>query len=456
MTTMKKSIHITWLTILCFTIIAITGCHKYLDAKSDKSLVTPSTLPDLQSILDYYLKINQMDPGAGLLSSDDYYLTQADFDGIGSNYGQNTYKWNEKDLFSSGTNDWSRTYDNVYRANVVLDNISSIERNTQNASDWDNVQGQALFLRAKAFFQAVVIWSKNYDSTTSQNDLGIPLRLNSDFNEVSRRATVEDSYQRILKDCKAAVSLLPELPLHPLRGSRAAAYGLLAKVYLSMGEFDSCFRYANACLNIKSTILDYNGISTSASYPMEKYNDEIIYASQISTAFSATNKQVDSFLYSTYDDNDLRKTLFYRSKGNGSYSFKGNYTKSISAFSGIATDEIYLMRAECNARLDRRVKSLEDLNLLLSKRWKTGTFVPYTNLSKDSLLSLILLERRKELVFRDSRWMDLKRLNQEGKNIVLKRIVDGIYYSLPPNDPRYALAIPEDVISLSGMQQNPR
>ncbi|PZP41400.1 MAG: hypothetical protein DI598_18260 [Pseudopedobacter saltans] len=453
---MIKRLNLTYTVVILCSIVYLTGCQKYLDAKSDKSLVTPSGLSDLQSILDYYLKINQTDPGAGLLSSDDYYLTQTDYDGIGNNYGKNIYTWNEQDLFPSGTNDWSRTFDNVYRANVVLDNISNIPTNAQNASQWNNVKGQALFLRTKAFFQALVIWTKNYDSTTAKNELGIPLRLNSDFDEVSKRSTLEDSYQRIILDCKEASALLPDISVHPLRGSKCAALGLLAKIYLSMGQFDSSFKYADECLNIKSSLMDYNGISTSVTYPMDKYNEEIIYASQISTAFSASNKQVDSLLYSYYDYNDLRKNLFYKSKGNGTYSFKGNYTKSISSFSGIATDDIYLIRSECNARLGKLEKSVEDLNKLLSKRWKTGTFVPYKNLSKESLLAVVLLERRKELAFRDSRWMDLKRLNKDGAGITLERHVNGRSYLLHPNDPRYAIAIPVDVINLSGMEQNPR
>ena len=71
-------------------------------------------------------------------------------------------------------------------------------------------------------------------------------------------------------------------------------------------------------------------------------------------------------------------------------------------------------------------------------------------------MALILLERRKELLMRGLRWMDLKRLNMEGAAITLTRTVNGQVYTLPPNDLRYALPIPEDVIAISGMQQNPR
>ena len=82
-------------------------------------------------------------------------------------------------------------------------------------------------------------------------------------------------------------------------------------------------------------------------------------------------------------------------------------------------------------------------------------FNPYTASSAQSALALILTERRKELIFRNLRWMDIKRLNKEGANIWLKRIVAGQTYTLPANDNRFALALPSDIISMTGMPQNP-
>lgn len=450
----RLKIFYTW--IVCLFLLS-TGCNKYLDAKPDKSLVTPSTLTDLQSILDNYLYINQMDPGAGLASSDDYYLTQTDYDALGNDYNKHLYIWNPDNLFEPGINEWSKAYDNVYRANVVLDNISSIAETQDNQDDWNNIKGQALFLRAKSFFQIATIWINAYDSSGSATDLGIPLRLNSDFNEVSVRSTAEETYHQIITDLKTASGLLPVTPVHVMRSSKPAAYALLARVYLSMRKYDSCFKYVNASLQLKSVLVDYNSLSATTSYPFTKFNDEVLLAAQVSLpAIMPTIYQADSLLYSLYNTNDLRKVLFFKSKGNSQYAFKGSYTKSIYPFSGIATDEVYLMRAECYARMGQLQPAMDDLNTLLSKRWKTGTYTPVTGLTKDTLLSFILQERRKELAFRDLRWMDIKRLNKEGAGIVLKRNVNGTVYTLSPNDLRYALAIPEDVITLSGMQQNPR
>ncbi len=90
------------------------------------------------------------------------------------------------------------------------------------------------------------------------------------------------------------------------------------------------------------------------------------------------------------------------------------------------------------------------------KRWDTNQFIPYSFTDKDLALKTILTERRKELVFRGLRWSDIKRLNRDGYNITLSRTVNGQTITLPPHDLRYAIAIPEEIIELTEIQQNPR
>ena len=156
--------------------------------------------------------------------------------------------------------------------------------------------------------------------------------------------------------------------------------------------------------------------------------------------------------YDTYQTNDLRKDLFF-SNEESLILFRGSYDANITLFAGIATDELYLIKAECEARNNREEQALSTLNSLLETRWTTGTFVPYTQ--SENALEDILKERRKSLLFRGLRWMDLKRLNMENEHTtILERNLLGESYQLDPNSPKYAFPIPDDVISLSGIQQN--
>jgi tetratricopeptide (TPR) repeat protein len=452
--TMKHSI------FLLLIILSFSSCKKFLDKKPDKALVVPASIADLQGLLDFNSRMNLNCTSLGEVSADNYYLVDATWTAL-SVIEKNAYIWQD-DIYSIGgptLNDWSKAYEPVYYANVVLEHIDKIQRNTQNAVAWDNVKGSALLFRAKSFLQSVFIWAKAYDSATASSDWGIPLRLNSDFNEISVRATVQQSYEQVIADLKEAAPLLPVTPQHVMRPSRPAAYALLARTYLAMRQYDSCFRYADLSLQLNNQLLDYNSLNASATFPVQRFNPEVIMHSIMPVRYldlSNSRARIDSALYNSYVSDDLRKTVFFKDNGDGSFAFKGSYDNSTSLFNGIAVDEVYLMRAECLARKGNTQSALNDLDTLMEKRWKSGTFVPFSAMNAQQALNLILDERRKELIFRDLRWMDIKRLNKEGASITIKRFLNNQLFQLPPDDNRYALPLPEDIINLTGMPQNPR
>jgi hypothetical protein len=455
---MQNKFIILLTAILSLTLLAyFSACKKYLDEKPTSSLATPSSIKDLQALLDQYTVINLNNPTSGEISADDYYLSQADWQALPENQ-QLMHIWERTDLFPTSLNDWFYLYRTIFIANTVLENaeklIPSPERN--------NIMGQAYCWRAFSFQKAAFIWSLSYDAATATTALGIPLRLNTNFNEPSVRSSVEQTYQQIIDDFKKAVTLLPVIPLHVMRPSRPAAAAFLARTYLSMRNYDSVFNYADLSLQLKNNPQDYNDtrIVPSANFPFStlKYdNVDILFhaAGSPTNALAVTKGRIDSTLYLSYHINDLRRTIFFRLINAGAYGFKGSYEGGNNLFGGISVSETLLMRAEAAARKGNKDLALADLNALLIKRFKTGTFQAVTAPDADAALEIILTERRKELLFRGLRWMDIKRLNLEGRNINLKRIINNIIYQLPANSPRFALPIPDDVIAISGMQQNP-
>jgi len=433
-------------------LLLLAGCKKYLDEKSDKKLVVPSSLADLQSILDAYSKMSFGEPGEGEVSSTDYYITDANYNSLSKDNLRRLYTWQKDYLFESLSNSWYFGYTSIYAANSVLDQISSVPPGAER----DNIKGQAHFFRAKQYLNLAGVFTPAYDPATAGNDLGLPLRLNTDFNAPSVRASNEATYQQIISDLKAAIPLLPVMPLSPIRPSKPAAYGLLARTYLFMRRYPEAGRYADSCLQHFSRLIDYNTLNAAASYPLAQFNAETIFFSVMATPapINPSRAKTDPDLYNQYTANDLRKTVFFKRNTDGTYAFKGNYSGMLAPFGGLSTNEILLIRAEAAIRQNQTTAGMEDLNTLLKTRWKTGTFVPFTAALPAEALELVLKERRKELLNRGLRWMDIKRLNKEGANITLSRTVAGQVYTLPPNDPRYALPIPEDVIQLSGMPQN--
>ena len=158
---------------------------------------------------------------------------------------------------------------------------------------------------------------------------------------------------------------------------------------------------------------------------------------------------VDSNLYKSYDQYDLRKEAFYETRPGGETYFQGSYKGDFRYFGGIAFDEIYLILAECNARLGQISEGLNVLNKLLEKRWVDGQFTPFTANNETEALTLILEHRRKELAFRGTRWSDLRRLNKDPRFAVTQtRVMQGITYTLEPNSPRYVLPTPPRELEL--------
>jgi len=437
----------------------LSGCKKYLDKKSNDALVIPSTLADLQGLLDDGFTMNQVTPSLPESSADDYFLPEKVAAAMPTGY-RDIYTWELKQY--NYQNDWSKNYLPVYNANVCLEKVSEIAKTPANEQQWDNVKGAALFFRAYSFLNLAWEYAKAYDEDSSTVDPGIVLRLSSDFNIPSKRSTVGENYKQIISDAKESLTYLPVNVIEPMRPSRAAAYGLLSRIYLSMRMYDSSLKYASACLSIQNELMDFNGdadiTQLSGAAPFRKFNKETIFYTQMNgnvPLHTYSNCFIDTVLYSLYDSNDLRREAFFDAN-NGYHKFKGSYTGNRNMlFTGIATDEIYLTKAECMVRLGNIAEGLDVLNQLMVKRWNiASTYTPLTADTEEKALNLILKERRKELLIRGLRWIDIKRLNKEGFNIIPERKFGGMVYKLPPNDNRYALPIPSDIINLTGMKQN--
>lgn len=441
-------------------LLTVTGCKKFLEEKPDKKLAVISKSDELQSLLDHSAFVNFREPVSGELSSDDYYITDNEYNTVYSEFQNRLYTWEKEFVFPEVNNDWYNLYRCIYRANTVLDNLGNAEPASSD-NVLDDIKGQALFLRGRSLLAGSFIWSQAYDAATASIDLGLPIRSNSDFNEPSVRSSVKETYEQIIYDLKEAATLLPDIVIHKIRPTRQAAFAMLARTFLSMRDYDAAWLYADSCLQISATLIDYNDPAIAFPdryYGFRQFNDEVITVTgmEIPELLSAYIGRTDSIFYSSYDDNDMRKQIYFIDNGDGSVSFKGSYDSWKSLFSSVATDEMFLIRAECSARKNRLQEAINDLNTLLEKRWKTGTFQPYVATDSVETLNIILKERRKELTMRGLRWMDIKRLNKEGYNISLKRVVNGEEYALIPGDSRFALPLPEDVIRLSGMIQNPK
>lgn len=433
---------------------------KWLEAKPDKLLTVPGTIKDFQALLDNTIQVFNINQAAGLaeISSGDFYITFATWGSLFNVQERSAYIWASTENFYNKEKsiDWVNGYQRILNANLILEGINKIKPATSEQQNWNNVKGSALFFRAFDFFNLAQEYCVAYNANTASKDLGLPLRLEYDVNVQVKRSKLQQTYERILTDLQEASTLLASKPLYKTRPSKEAVYGLLARIYLVMENYGQAGKYADLALQIQSELMDYSKLSSAVSNPISMFNTEVIFHSSFNYGiFNPSRLTVEPSLYNEYEVEDYRRQVFFAVNANG-VTFKGNYTGDRSLFGGLATDEMYLIRAEAEARNKELILALADLNHLRRSRWK-GICHDLISSDPNVVLDLVLKERRKELVFRGLRWTDLRRLNRDARYAVaLTRILDGTVHTLYPNDKRYVFPIDEEEIRLSGIEQNDR
>ncbi|MDQ1150860.1 tetratricopeptide (TPR) repeat protein [Sphingobacterium zeae] len=448
-----KRYPILFITALLFT---LTGCDKFLDKKADLKMAIPESIEDGEALMDNYSMLNQGYPYIGELCSDNFQMSYSDWSAITIDEDRDLFVWNIQ--AAPPATQWSAPYRVVYNANQVLammDELPSNDRSQQ-------LKGKALFFRAYAHLALGELFVDVPRADKSNaNKMAIPYRKTPNIEERSPRVTIGEFYEQLLADLLSATELLKDNNDKASRPSYTASLALLARVYLYLQDYEQAAYYADKCLQRNASLLDFNVLNQSSNTPISRFNTEVLFQaiSSGSATYTRTRWKVSAALMETYQANDLRRTVFFINNNDGTYSFKGNYDGVLNQapFSGLAVDEIYLIRAESNARLGKIALALKDINDLLRSRWKSGTYTDRTDTDQVTLLNFILQERRKELIMRQRRWPDLKRLNLKAETeVTLKRSWPEKLAELHPNAPQYTFLISFTVLNNSSLTQTER
>lgn len=446
---MEKTIKL--ITGLIFLAL-VTSCDGFLDPKPDQSLVVPSSLTDVRSLLDNS-SIFTKQPVMHILASDDFMASPAGYTSL-NQYEQHIYSWSKEAYPSNAINEWFNCYRKVFHANVALEALNTIEPGT---AEYEKLRGEALFQRAHAYYHLLQQFAPAYRREGGNENLkGIVLKDSPDVNEAVIRSSLGESYASMIADLEEAVGLLPDSQLPKTRPTKAVAYGLLGRIYLSTFEFAKAAQVAEKALELYDSRLDFNDINVNAANPFIRFGEEtVFYSETLSMGFQFSREVfLDTLLLKSYEEGDLRLPAYFNLVGEKRYFFSGNLTGNALPFGGISVGELELIAAEANVRIGEEQRGRNWLNGLLSRRIANSEFVPVESVGMD-LLGRILLERRKELVGRGQRWSDLRRLNQEpGLETVLKRTVEGEVRTLEPDSEIYVFLIPDEEIQLSGIAQN--
>ncbi|ANI89663.1 hypothetical protein A9P82_10410 [Arachidicoccus ginsenosidimutans] len=456
---MKYSKYIINALVICC--VLLSGCDKYLN-------VQPKGYTLLKTANDYDLWLNDvsLDYGIGTLGSYlDIFSDYTDYPTITvppSAVGELMFTWAPQfstDLSISPPL-WGQHYANINKYNTVLLGIDK----ATNATDEQkrSLKAEALLGRAFEYFYLVNEYGNEYDSSTADKDLGVPFVTSNDVSQKTpARSTIQEIYTQIISDLNAAI---PDLPVdnsnNRFRGSTAAAYSVLARIYFYAGNYTDARKNAELALEKSSaTMLDFNGAPpTTANISIQP---DVIYGRMVIGYNTAALDFMRSFA-----TNDLRVSELYYSTDAYTYAIRGatlyypaGRTPSLQYVNtGTSVQEMKLIIAEAAARSNDLSTALQQLDDIRRDRFSASSYEPYQSDNKDSVLENVLVERKHELAFSGLRWFDMRRLDKEGRMDTVYRYdaQENVIATLPPHSTKYTLQIPVQVLQFNpGMQQNP-
>lgn len=463
--------NVTTILAIC-VVVMLTGCNDYLDIKP-KGEKIPTTVSDYETLLNYESVQKVSDTYPAYLTDDVFLPDVAEgtaTPGLNSvdQSIRNLYLF-KKEVFGDAQDDgfWFASYNRIYYYNTVIDNIMNADGSDEQQKL--SIRAEALISRALEYLYLVNGYAKHYDVRTAESDPGVPLILDEDISKKNLvRASVKDVYAQILSDLQTA---LPNLPVqakgNAFRASKAAGYGVLAKMYLYMGNYAETLKAANEVLEINNSLLDlkkYAVVKPQSSIgrtnvPQDIDNPENIYIKFAPYVYGLSSKVFGSDeLISLFSEDDMRLQIYFTKNFRNIPTNKYVWAPYLRANLAVSSPEIYLIAAECEAREGSVERAMSLINKLRDNRIKNNTDIVATD--RNDALQKVLEERRRELAMSGMvRYIDLKRLNQGSQFAkTVTHITSEGTSTLEPNSPLYVLPIPAKVMRFNknSMQQNER
>ncbi|WP_031527881.1 RagB/SusD family nutrient uptake outer membrane protein [Dyadobacter crusticola] len=333
-------------------------------------------------------------------------------------------------------------YQIIARTNQVLALIDNVDFDSKAKA---NLKGQALFLRAFAYFDLVRLFGKvplHLTPVTNREDAPLPL------------SSTEEIYAQIEKDATEASSLLPNKAEQEAgRATSGAAKTLLANLYLTqkkwpqvetlmkdvvakdgyalMPDYANAFSTTTGNKNNQESVFEIQYMEGSAGYngnQIYRFIPAPITSKELAPITGTSNPQDISQesnniptpdLIAAYEPGDKRKeasigyvTLSSSQVENKVYPYIKKYAKTHSLHNNTGQNwpvyrysEVLLFLADA---LNEQGKTGEAATYLNQVRNRAG-LANTTATSQATMREAIFKERRVELAFENKRWFDLTR-----------------------------------------------
>lgn len=391
--------------ISIFTSILYFSCDDVLDVQPENYLFEEQLVTNDKSaqtsLVGAYTELN------------DFYLSQyleivvPLFDGsLSPNSTGTLYTQSANNSFVSSSVFINFFYEGIYSlinaANATITNVSGNESVSE--SERDRILGEAYFLRAYGHYRALRLFGQFYD-LSSPYGIVLKKELSTVANIQITRSTVQESYDFILSDLNECITRNVVFTQN-YYASSTAAKAIKSNVLLYMGgdaNYTEAITLADEVINSGDVVLESN---FEDIFINGEVNSEVIFARVVGEG------QIDkySFIYQSYVLasewiqgyllNDPREAYTYNDSNN---RIKKVYDADVD---GMPTNfmrlaEVYLIKAECQARLNLLTEAEASLNIIRNRAYG-GSAPDLVYTTQEELLDLIFDEYVKELCFEAS------------------------------------------------------
>lgn len=477
--------------VILTLIFSSLSCKKFLNEPYDNRVNPKETEQFAQVLTDAYPLRHEM--FTDILTDDyQYYATLAQAT-INQRFLP-MYLYSDEypqNIATGPENAYSEFYAKIYRANIVIEGVLS---STRGSEEYKNaVMGEALLIRAYCHFMLVNLFAQHYDPNTASTDLGIGIvtTVSKGNQQLVKRNTVQEVYDQVEKDATDGLAYFNKgvdfIPTNPYHFSLASANAFMSRVKLYKGEWDSCTKYADAVIAEKGRIVRNlaNDLSlvriNSREYYATMFMDPPSHPNILMSCYSSSLSFLTPTGYTLcgFFPTDALRAM-YKSATTvkdrrdsvliavgtviddqvvcTKYNTQPNNPNSFVRAAYFTTEEVLLNRAEAVLKSSTGTidDALLDINALRAGRYTVYTPLVAANFTKETLLTLVLLERRKELLNEGYRWFDVKRFKIPVDHY-LGRGLPSPAASLGATDLRKALQIPlTEQLGNPGIQLNPR
>lgn len=335
-------------------------------------------------------------------------------------------------------------YTLINRANWLIEQASELGDDVFPTPNRRNeIIGEAKILRALGHFQLLRVFGQFYNL---DSEYGINVRLSpAKSGEVQPRSTVYQTYEAIINDLEDGISLAPEL-IAKYYVNKTFAKGLLAKVYMYMGNYNEAAILAQEVMNNSGSnfqllpsfeaLFDHHSVDvfnnngSLFNLYSDQDDEQINYGNEWTIYSNFSNAVATMATTETVNINgqiinyDATRVPFMLTGApllpfpglNGNMKYR-QQTGGHETFYFLRMAEIYLIYAESEARKSNSVTTdaLEALNAVRIRAGATSTggngFETYpSTISLEQFLEVVRIEKRIELATEQGEdWFDLIR-----------------------------------------------